>query len=591
MPNISLTLPETSQSVTRPIIFDIINQVQEILKIDKRTEIFFPGEINKMQTSGTSIDSTNERFAIFNNSKYNFIEIEDDFDLETLGTTAVSRNEHLVVFYDEALDIRIVPIYATNNIVINFKYRCPSKTEALRWRDDIRIRVSQLRSINIHDATYHYLLPMELLLVLTEVYNNREATEGYGQTFEEYITSFASNRLTLIGDLTGEDLRLAISETQARIVGVYGFDDMPEKAERDDATGTWSISFSYKFSYEKPIGCFMHYPVMVHNRLLPKDFIDFNALSFNNLDLIDKSYSKSLHALSSFESDSIMNNTRDPNAVIRIPEYDDYDLIDIPPGIGTVAIVLSEVDTTDMMTLFNLKELGAIALDEDILEFIKSSEYPYICKTYHSIFQLHLYRDTNLISGTNINCNSDLNIKTIVPLNLRKQYRIRISLVTDISLLKADAIERLLKYPKAFVKIISAMNELLRNYTDFTNLGDAVSISMMDFNKVYLLLTGHSSNGANAREGVNSGLTGIYGQPRDLLNDNNTLYQGRINHATNDYITKNNLYGNYNTVNKHSRLDTIFLDIDYNTIEHYRNQKVTVNTAMLTTVIAYPLNN
>lgn len=491
MPNINITLPESSQSITRPVIFEIIDQVRKITKINKETKIFFPGDSRNMQTPGSGIDSNQERYATFGTNHYTFIEVEEDYDPEALGTTAVAQQEHIPVFLDTALGIYIAPIYATSKITINFKYRCPSKTEALRWRDDMRMKISQLRDINLHNITYHYLLPMEAVMLLKTIHERRETIEGYGQSFEAYFTEHTTSRLTLVGDLAGQESRLAVSETQMRLIGMYDFDGLPEKIEKDDQTGTWMINFGYKFTYEKPIAVNMKYPIMVHNQLLPRSYIAFVDKNYDP-QKVDRSFTLSLGAMNYFESDSRMDRRRNPQALIRLPDFDDYSLPSAPVGTGSVFVALSNVNLNDRVSLLNLTDLSPLTLDQDILAFFKAVEYPYLCDLYSSIFHLSLYRNDQLTHKSSLTCDLDLNVKASSPLNLRHQHRVRLSLVTDLTLLKKSAIDRLRAYPKALVKTISAMNEILRNLPDFVNLGDQTHVSALDFNAVYMLLTGYA---------------------------------------------------------------------------------------------------
>jgi hypothetical protein len=551
MPNINLTIPEIDQSVSRPVIFDIINQLQEITKIDKTTEIFYPGDIQKMRTPGTSIDDKNiERFARFNTEKYNFIDVEEDFDINTLGSTAVSGHEQIPIFLDRSLNIIIKPIYATSNVKINFKYRCTSKTEAIRWRNDMRLRVSANRDINLHNITYHYLIPLELIELLRQVHIRRELTEPYSQTFEEYVKSNITDRLNIVGDIVNNDCRLSISETQCRIIGLYDFIGISDKPERDEDNGCYTISFSYKFNYEKPIGCNIRYPVMIHNTLLPERYTTFNNLSYD-LDKVDKSYSMSLHALNNFESDTTINKLVDVNGILHIPYYDDFQLDEsnTATGTGTVFLALSEVDVLDKRTLINLKELGNITIDDDILDFILNSELPYVTNLYTSIINISLYRNKYLTNSKSLICDNNLNIKATSNLSLRNEHRIRFSLVTDLTLLSKDALDRLRKYPLALIKIISALNELLRNNLDFINLGNNKHITELDFNNMYRVLTGYN-----------------YANNKAVSND---FYYGPGRNADNSSSSQYGLFG-----------------LDPNLLEIYRNQRIGMNTVQLYSIIA-----
>lgn len=592
MPNLNVALPETNQSILRPIVIDIIKQVQEITKINPNTNIFYPGEIQKMLTAGSDINSKQDRFAIFNTARYNFIEVEEDFNYETLGTTSIDGRGNPTVFEDEKLGVYISPLYASNNVTINFKYRCPSKTEALKWRDDIRIRISQMRDINLHDITYHYLLPAEFLVLLKIIYEKRENLLPYNQSFEEYMVSHSTDRLTLIGDLVGNDARLAISEKQCRIIGMFGFEGLPDKAERDDATGTWSISFSYKFSFDKPLGCNIRFPIMVHNQLLPPAYVGYYNKSID-LDKINKQFGNSGSALFAFESDTIMNTRVNPMPYIRIPEFDDYILKGVPHGTGSVIVALSEVDTTDKKSLLNLKELGSIVLDKDVLEFIQGIEYPYITKLYKSILHVSLYRNNEPTYTNTIDCTNNLDIKSLNELNLRNQHRIRISIVTDISLLTKEAIDRLRRYPKAFVKIIGAINELLRIHPDFNDLGNQELISNLDFNNVYAILTGMRYNNGS---GESTGLyynEGLRANEWPYLSDGSNYYE----HGSSSPMNSRQAFiagaspQNYNANTRYSSMRNFqFRDLDPRVVENYRMNNMAKNTVMVTGIIAISNN-
>jgi hypothetical protein len=537
MPNLSVTLPESGQSVTRPVIFEIIKQVEEITKIDVSSKVFFPGETQRMQTPGTSIDSTNERFAIFNTDRITFVEVEEDYDKEALATTAITRQEHIPIFHDQSLRVKVTPIYAKTLVTINFTYRCPSKTEAERWRADMRIRISQMRDINLHDITYHYPIPLEYLLILKMIYDKRESVEAYGQSFQEYVYSMSNQRLKLISDLVGKDTRIVVPETQTRIVGMFDFDGLPNKIERDENNGVYTIAFSYKFEYEKPIGCNMKYPVMIHNQLLPANMIEFTNDAYD-LDKVNKSFPLSLYAMNSFETDTVMNGAVNTNYVLRLPDYDDFRLNQFHAGTGSVFIALCEVDQ-DKKTLCNLRELGDVALDEDILKFIQDSEYPYLSKLYQSILHVDLYRNEFLTDIRTLTVNSQLDISAVQPLDFRNQHRIRFSIVCDLTLLSKSAIDRLKLYPKAFVKIIAAINELLKNHPDFVNLGNKNRITALDFNAVYQALTGFPLN-------------------------NGTV------------INQNQYYGNFGN---------IFAGIDPRLLENYRKNRINLNSVQINQIM------
>lgn len=497
MPNISLTLSDIAQSVSRPMVLGIAAQVQDKTKIPRDAKVFFPGDIQKMRTAGSDIDTEPGRRAIFNTDRYIFIEVEEALDNEAIGTTAVSRDEQIPVFMDPGLGVYVTPVYATVQVTINFQYRTPSKNEAHKWLQDIRMRLSMLRDVDVHSIPYHYRLPGPALEVLKEVYDKREAVAPYGQTFAEYFTLHATPRLTVIGDLTGQHKELAISETQGRIIGLYGFEGVPEKPSRDDSTATYQVSFSYKFNYEQPIGVNLRYPVMVHNQLLNPEFIEF-PYEEGDLNKTFKSFSQSMHAMHAFETDTQVNAKYWGDLSLTIPPYDDFTTPEKLNRSAPVFTLLCEVDSSDKRTLFNLGDLGEYGINDEVLEFIRLSEYSHMTKAYTSILQLELYRGQHRSSSSSLVVDADLNVRSSVPLDLRQSHRVRLSLVTDLTLLTQSAIRRLMAYPKALVAVLSSLNECLARSVNFRQLADYPQVYEWQFSEVYQALTGYSFVGGGS---------------------------------------------------------------------------------------------
>ncbi len=560
MPKVNVTLPDTSETITRPIIFDIIKQVSDITKISPNTQVFFPGSSGVMHTNDSTIDTSHlemsDRYATFKTNYISFIDVEETYDEDNLSTTAVNIDEYEPIFSDELLGLYIRPIYASTNITINFKYTCPSKTEALKWRDDIRVKVSQMRDINLHDLTYQYLIPHELYALVRTVYDRRENVAPYGESLYTYMTTHSTSKLTLVGDLIGKDARLSIAEKQTRVLGMYGWDAIPEPPERDES-GVWVISFSYKFRYDKPIACMAQYPIMVHNQLLPPEYTTYVTEGYD-LDNVKKLYRKSLSALNGFESDTIINDIRDKPDYFKLPSFDDFIIENHPTGTGTIWNALCEVDTTDKKTLLNLTELGDLTLDADVLQFIQDGEWKYLTQLYKSIFHISLYRNNYLARQDTIDVDSNLDVKAITELDLRKQFRVRFSIVADWTLLTSEAVDRLRLNPSVIVKVVKAINSVLRHNEDLYALTNRSRVTINDFSLLFALLTG---------QGYGNG-TGVWlgsGRGTSLWTNNNS----------NVSDIQSLLYGS-----------NVLKSLDPKVLEDIRRNKIQSNTVLETSIIA-----
>lgn len=501
MPIVSMTLPDVDQAVSRPIILDVVHQVEALTKIRQDTEIFFPGDIQAMHQSGTTIDDL-DRGPKLGNDRRLYIEVEENVNMDGLQNTATYPFEGMPVFRDENLGIVMSPMYSMTDITINFKFRAGSKTEAQRWYNDIRLRVSQMRDINQHVLRYHYLLPIPYLDLLYEIYTKREAVAGYGQRFEEYITSYASDRLTVIGDLVNKDTRLAISETQRKVTGMFGFDAIPEKPERDDALGTWTISFPYKFSYEKPIACAMRYPIFVHNQMLDAKFSTFMNDAPND-DNVNKYYSDTMRSISSFSAEKQLEQHMNIKPHYSLPEYDDFILTDRPRGVSTIFTALCELALPDRKSLFGLDEIDPLVIDPAIMKFIKESEAPYMGQLYRSIFHVGLYKTDKVAFYEAVSVDKNGYMSATKDLNERDINRVHFGMVSDLTLLDPKALERLKNYPDVFVKIISSINEVLRDNPGVQDLGKKNQLTDHDIREIYVYITGEPyKKGSSATQGM-----------------------------------------------------------------------------------------
>lgn len=481
MPNISTVVTETKQSVMRPVILDVVRQLMSITKIPSTVPILYPDDIDKVAQIGSTIGEENSDSQLFPNSDKIFIEVAEDYDVTNMSSSPMTGDEYVPIFADPKLGIYLRPIYSKDEVSITFKFSATSKSMALRWRDDIRMRTSGGRDINLHTVKYHYIVPSDLIKVLREIHRLRETQEGYGESFDEYLRANSTERLTFVTNLSGSLVEPAIAETQMRIQGLFDFQAVPEKITAEDNSDCWVGSFTYNFFFDKPIACNLRYPVMVHNSVLTTDFRP--AEQAYNLDEQLPSYSKSFNAFNSFDCSNQIRRHLNPYQTITIPSFDEFMPGSIQSGTVSIFNALCQISLNDKRNLLNLRDTGDASIDQSILDFIEAVEYRYITKPYQSILNISLYKFGNLMEHSLIDCSAGLDILSVKDLSLRDTHRIRFSLVADISYLRPESLLRLKNYPKAFVKIFSAINESLANNPGFADLGNKRQITKEDIER------------------------------------------------------------------------------------------------------------
>ena len=486
MPVHLLSLPDVEQSVSRPVIYAIIDQIFDITKMSKETRINYAGKNGTLGTPGTTLDEQSKE-AIFANDRYTFVDVDETYQPGALQETHLFSHEHRAIFIDAETEVTLRPIYLTSDVVIQIRYHANSETEARRWYADMALKASMGRDCNLHTVSYKYSIPFPFVGLLEDIWKLREATAPYGESFKEYITNHASPRLTLFANRAGEKAMLGVSETQTRIIGLFDIQGIPELPVRESSTGSWEITFSYKFSYQRPDAVMVEYPIAVHNSFIPRGYLD-ESVKEDDPSKRETYNSKSYEALSAFECDKTMVQTRPSLPYFRIPAFDDFTIPCPLQGMATIFTALCFLDD-GRQDLLNLAELGDIVIDSDILAFIKA-EAPYITDEYKSLFHVEVYRNNANLPKETFTVDSNLNIKFTAPMDPRFKYRVRLACVVRINMLQWSSIERLGNYPKAAVKLLSSMNELLRLNPDFVYLGDLPHLEEWHLTYLYWVLTG-----------------------------------------------------------------------------------------------------
>lgn len=469
MPTLFLPVQETIQSVTRPVVSQIVRDIQSMTRIPPNSMILYPGDIEQVSQPGSNLsDGEMERLRSASVNQV-LIEVTEETNNDALLTTAVMQAEHRPIFYDDKIGVYMKPVYSSTNYTLAMKFRASSKTAALRWRDDIRARTSSMRDVNVHKASYSYLIPREYIYILEEIHRLRENVEGYGEGFPQYVVARSSTRLTEMSDIAGFNTAIGIAETQARVMGHFDFEGQPERGDKVGNSDIWEISFNYKFAFDKPIGLTLRYPVMVHNQILSEDYRPAKPAPSD--DDYFRTYSHSADSFHYFEKPVTMDRSIDPNATLTLPWFDEFIPASIPSGTISVFNALCQLDDTNR-DLLNIQELGEAAIDPDILEFIMLSEWPYMCTPYKSIMLLSLYRGTHLTFHDDIKMNAQgVVMSTNTALTSKRiNHRVRFGLVVDLSLIDPDFWRRLDLFPKAKEKLIKAVEKGLKDYPGYKDL-------------------------------------------------------------------------------------------------------------------------
>ena len=459
MPALLFSLLEHEKSITRPIAIDVIRQLISQMAITEEYRLQYPTDLGAIIQPGSALNDTT--VAVTSNATVIEVEVQDDFVKETIASGYTHESDAPPVFEDEVIGLVVRPIYATSLMTIGFKYTANSRNQITKWRNFMRARASKIHFDNLHNVTYHIPLPSELLNMVQEIHELRERTAGYGDEFGEYYFSHCAPETTVLTDLSGKASVIAVPQTQVGVIGYFDISVIPDKEEGDSDTSRWTASFNYNLRYERPSNISAIVPVMVHNTTIPDKYL-LERQPWNVPEPLRK---KTLSRID-FDTHSRLNKnkiTSSVQRVLNIPEYDFVTLGGMFKEYFGFMTVLCSLNTKDYKELFNVNELGDYTVDSYILDFLKTSEYPYITKHHQSIFQVFRCEQQRYVYN-DLTCDTNLNIRSMNDLNPRNINRLVFALIIDFSALTKDAINRLIAHPDVLARIIGYINHELSLY-------------------------------------------------------------------------------------------------------------------------------
>jgi len=470
MPILALTLDEVKKTICNNVIFKIIDDLKVKTKLPRDIPIIYNDDMDvaktNLQDNATSQSSTLPTVA--SQRRINIF-AREEFNQDDITSTAVLQNNSFPIFRDNINDIFINLIYLKVDYTLEIAYTSPSRTECIRWRDDIRARLSQMQSHMVHDVRYIVFLPTIVQEFISDMHENINRLAPID--IVEYFRTYGDNRLQLYTDLNSNNPQIGLEEIQSRILGLYDFSPLPEEIEKDKETGTYTVKFNYKFSFDRPALVRIMYPFMVANKIIPSKYLEHitNELNYKNEEskkpLV---YTQSGHFLSHFEAHRQLEYRLDTNLPIRIPYFDDYQERKLFPGYAVQATMLVDIDESDKRTLLNLKDLKEYYIRDDVLQYIINGEKDYITKPYQSFIYIGLSQRDKYFNNHILTIDNNLNIKSTVDLDLMRETRIIFNFVYDFTYLNKAVLKRAILNHDVYLTFLMEYFMIHINYPDLT---------------------------------------------------------------------------------------------------------------------------
>jgi hypothetical protein len=464
VPRITLQLPETRQSVTRPIAYDITRRLGALMQLPAITEILFTGPTDQALQAGSTLNYKGAPSKFPGNSRISVDVNEVIDDANVLAEDSFQENAP-TCFLDKGIGVRLRPIYASTLLTLRFDIRSRSRTEAEKIRDEYRLRAAVGRRQILHNLTYHYGIPSDEMDLLNIIYQLRENVAGYGDSFADWMRKSASPRLTQISDLAGtaQSLQWVFGEVQTSVQGMFDFFVQPEAPDKNSDDGTYNFPIEYKIRYDKPVGMSMDYPLVVHNQLIPDKYHGKKTVA----GWIPDPYNQgTLYAdrTTTIFTQMILDKTLRSHKLmdgVRWPAWDDWIPSYVPANTSSVYVAMIAVDELNPTDVADLSQLEGVSIDGDIFQYMASCGQN-LGIINMSAIHIGLFKGKQWMGDDAITVSADLKVTTTAPMCARDQYHLRIAVLNDLVLLPSQVRYNLRIHGKAAQKILKTLQDTMR---------------------------------------------------------------------------------------------------------------------------------
>lgn len=409
MPTFIANIPELDESVTRPVLHQVLVAFQKHLRLDNNIiiKLLDDGEVPPLQGSNISdADVTPQTKDL----KYLIATYKDEAFDKTIFQTMYKRRTNESIFRDDICNLDIYPVISSRKITVTLEYLAPSKIAALQFVNYLNARLSE--SLNSFITNIYYQVPVpnciDTLIKYTFRLRNKVNKPIPLKLYTEKTFRIKHSILT---NQLGTHPQLAFNYQYNDVRCYFSPDDLPELTR--DKDGTYSVPFKFDFYYDRPINFNVKYPIYLYNEEVASRYIN-HKINKNEIPLLPVGKNQNI-----IESTSWLYNERrklDPETGFVFPHYDDWVRPRLSGEIALFQLALF-VDLDDKSLILNLDDLKSLGinLDSELIRYIKeqrtrvfnSSKSPFYFKLYAG--KTHVTTDLFITDTGDIRAKWDLN--------------------------------------------------------------------------------------------------------------------------------------------------------------------------------------
>lgn len=478
MPQFAYEIPDVDVMITRPITMGIIRSIIGVAGMPDDTFIEYAGDENGIPTWRSTLDkqpfdySDTARFGFYGKVKVGYSEEPEP---DKILNTAFYYQDNNVLWADPELGIYLTGYREPVRAALNFTYRTRDKNEAKNWQSRMRRLMKRHFIDQSFQSDFNYVLPKTLFDFYDNFYKLREKVAGYGDTFQDWFKKGLLADYSVLIDQAGRNPEFVFRETQFDILGYFEFDTPPTEEKVDDGTA-YEIEFTYRFSFDRPIGYVLQYPLVIHNQLVPKTHRSqttwYDSEPFTGRGSISTTRYRML-----FQDQFGFKNL---NRGHIVPSFDDWMPTRVSPDTTNFVQFLIQVDQENRNRVLTLTDLPKMSFDPLLIEYMKETR-EFLTKRTGSWVHITVYADDRPMDPRDISVDENLTLWSNTELDLRRRYHVRIGFFTQLMLLQRFAIDLLSKRSDYLKMVIDALDPDYHKHYDYPSVKPGRSISRIEY--------------------------------------------------------------------------------------------------------------
>lgn len=456
---LELPINSLEQSVTKPIIIQVLNHIYEEIFYSNGTEMLFVDHTGTTHPIGSTLSNSGENSLRLDNSSKVIARSVERHNSDILFTNVVKPSELDVLWADQNLNMYLKPVRNRSDFEVSLTYKASTRQEALNFINQYHNKLIKGVSFVKLGVNYEYLVSNHIIAFMNEVHRVRESSHGYGESFIKYLTDNMLTTYEFKRNVNSKTTSLAIQE-HLKGITVLVDSEVPEISPID--VGGYEAALNLKFVLDKPTHLILEYPIFVHGNYLDGKYfnhqLNVNDKASTTLDKATRPLFNTLTELYRRERSSVLSESG-----YSYPPFDDIKLDNKRAQLIPIVKVQLAIDPDDPRLVLDLSKLEAdlgITLHPELLYYMRSEPIA-IFKYFESIINVSIYRDGVRLNPDKYYLDENMQVRSNYDMNIRGSYHVTVNILYPVHRLSERSVKALSKYGDLAIALMQFLDHSL----------------------------------------------------------------------------------------------------------------------------------